>query len=197
VLLADGAADDALGMIEQVLQQLEIDCRIDQKIEALTLQAMALQSLRRMEEALRSCDDALTLAAPEGYLQFFLLLGRGIHGLLVALKRQKMQRGAQMTSDDRAQLKFLDSILDRIAQGPREKNPDRKKLKDLNVQVDFSQREIEVLQWLSRGLSYAEIAGKLTISENTLRTYIKRVYYKLEVNNRIQAVNKAKDLEVL
>ncbi len=197
VLLADGAANEALEMINRVLAQLEIDSRIDQKIEALTLRALALQDLRKMDESLRACEDAISLAAPEGYLQFFLLLGRGMQGLLATLKRQKLQRSTVLTSEERASLTFIDVVLNRIALGSRSKHHPWKELSGINAQVDFSQREVEVLQWLSRGLSYAEIAGKLTISENTLRTYVKRVYYKLEVNNRLQAVNKAKDLEIL
>lgn len=197
VLLADGAANEALEMINQVLAQLEIDDRNDQKIEALTLQALALRDLRRMDDALSSCYEALCLAVPEGYLQFFLLLGRGIQGLLVMLKRQKLQQSAVLSSEERVVLKFTDVIINRITLGYRTRKTSRKGMQDISAQVDFSQREVEVLQWLSRGLSYAEIASKLIISENTLRTYIKRVYYKLEVNNRLQAVNKAKDLEIL
>jgi LuxR family maltose regulon positive regulatory protein len=119
VLLADGAAEEAFETIGRVLAQLEIDSRIDQKIEALTLQALALQDLRKMDEALRACEDAISLAAPEGYLQFFLLLGRGMQGLLVTLKRHKLQRSTVLTSEDRAALTFIDVILNRFALASR------------------------------------------------------------------------------
>ena len=58
-------------------------------------------------------------------------------------------------------------------------------------------RELEVVQSLAAGLSYAEIAQKLVITENTLKSHIKNIYTKLEVNNRTQAVNRAGELGIL
>ena len=49
-------------------------------------------------------------------------------------------------------------------------------------------REREVVTLLAEGYSYAQIAGQLGISENTLKTHIKRIYSKLKVHNRTQAV---------
>jgi DNA-binding NarL/FixJ family response regulator len=54
----------------------------------------------------------------------------------------------------------------------------------------LSEREAQVLAALAKGLLYKEIAIHLKISENTVRTYIKRVYEKLHVNSRTEAVAK-------
>jgi len=51
-------------------------------------------------------------------------------------------------------------------------------------------REYEVLDHLASGLSDREIAEKLIVSEETARTYTKRLLRTLEVNNRVQAVLK-------
>ena len=56
---------------------------------------------------------------------------------------------------------------------------------------DLSEREREVLDLLSQGLMYKEIAEKLGISFETVRTYIRRVYEKLHVRTRTEAVAKA------
>jgi DNA-binding NarL/FixJ family response regulator len=54
----------------------------------------------------------------------------------------------------------------------------------------LSPREREVLDYLSRGYLYKEIAAKLAISYDTVHTYIRRVYEKLQVHSRTEAVAK-------
>jgi DNA-binding NarL/FixJ family response regulator len=53
---------------------------------------------------------------------------------------------------------------------------------------ELSQRELEVLEELAHGLPNAEIAAKLTVSENTVRFHLKNIYEKLSVTNRTEAV---------
>jgi len=55
----------------------------------------------------------------------------------------------------------------------------------------LSGRENEVLQLLSKGLLYKEIAEKLGISVGTIRQHIHKIYEKLHVQNRTEAINKA------
>ena len=55
---------------------------------------------------------------------------------------------------------------------------------------NLSQREQEVLDLLSRGLIYKEIAEKLGISYETVHTYVRRIYEKLQVRTRTEAVAK-------
>ena len=56
---------------------------------------------------------------------------------------------------------------------------------------ELSEREREVLDLLSQGLMYKEISDKLGISFETVRTYIRRIYEKLQVRTRTEAVAKA------
>ncbi len=55
---------------------------------------------------------------------------------------------------------------------------------------NLSQREQEVLDCLSKGFLYKEIADKLSISYETVHTYIRRIYEKLQVRTRTEAVAK-------
>jgi DNA-binding NarL/FixJ family response regulator len=51
-------------------------------------------------------------------------------------------------------------------------------------------REKEILEFLSRGLMYKEIAAQLFLSPETVRKHVYHIYEKLHVNNRVAAVNK-------
>jgi len=55
---------------------------------------------------------------------------------------------------------------------------------------NLSEREQQVLDLLSQGLMYKEIADKLQISYETVHTYIRRIYEKLRVRTRTEAVAK-------
>src|SRR5690606_11756563 len=68
--------------------------------------------------------------------------------------------------------------------------------KPLNISVkseDFgiTKREIELLEQLKSGLSYEQIATNLFISIGTVQKHISNVYGKLQVNNKVEAVQKA------
>ena len=54
----------------------------------------------------------------------------------------------------------------------------------------LSTREREILEHLSRGLMYKEIAAELFLSPETVRKHVYHIYEKLHVNNRVAAVNK-------
>lgn len=60
-----------------------------------------------------------------------------------------------------------------------------------DAKENLSDREREVLQWLSKGFSYKEIAEKLFISVETVRTHIRNIYEKLHASNKMEALRKA------
>ena len=61
----------------------------------------------------------------------------------------------------------------------------------------MSKRELDVLLWMSKGLSNEEIAEKLFISLNTVKTHSSNIFSKLDVKRRTQAVEKAKNLKII
>jgi DNA-binding CsgD family transcriptional regulator len=63
--------------------------------------------------------------------------------------------------------------------------------------LGLSKREMEVLQLMAEGLSNHEIASRLFVSLNTIKTHSSKVFEKLEVNRRTQAVDKAKKLSLI
>lgn len=60
-------------------------------------------------------------------------------------------------------------------------------------EIKLTNREIEVLEQLSKGLSYNVIADNLFLSPGTVRKHIENIYTKLQVHNKLEAIQKAKD----
>jgi DNA-binding CsgD family transcriptional regulator len=63
--------------------------------------------------------------------------------------------------------------------------------------LGLSKRELEVLQFMARGLSNQQIAGQLFVSLNTIKTHAARIFEKMEVQRRTQAVEMAKRLSII
>jgi two-component system, NarL family, response regulator LiaR len=60
-------------------------------------------------------------------------------------------------------------------------------------ELGITPRELEILELIAAGLSNKEIAGKLYVSENTVKTHSARVFGKLSAKRRTQAVQRAKE----
>jgi NarL family two-component system response regulator LiaR len=65
------------------------------------------------------------------------------------------------------------------------------------ARLGLSRRELEVLQLMAEGLSNHQIAERLFVSLNTIKTHSSKVFEKLEVQRRTQAVDKAKRLNLI
>jgi len=63
--------------------------------------------------------------------------------------------------------------------------------------LGISKREHEVLELIAQGLSNQEIADKLFVSLNTVKTHTSNLFMKLEVSRRTQAIQKAKELRLI
>jgi len=65
------------------------------------------------------------------------------------------------------------------------------------ARLEISKRELEVLELMASGLSNQEIADKLFLSLNTVKTHTSNVFLKLSVRRRTQAIQKAKELSLI
>jgi DNA-binding NarL/FixJ family response regulator len=91
--------------------------------------------------------------------------------------RELYEGGAPMSSQ----------IARKVVAAFQEKNPAVVNTEELD---ELSNREKEILEFLSRGLMYKEIAAQLYLSPETVRKHVYHIYEKLHVNNRVAAVNK-------
>lgn len=65
------------------------------------------------------------------------------------------------------------------------------------AELGISQRELEVLELISQGLSNQEIGERLFISESTIKTHVSNLFVKLDVKRRTQAVTRAKEWKII
>ena len=63
--------------------------------------------------------------------------------------------------------------------------------------LGISARELEVLELLAAGRSNKEIASRLDVSPNTVKTHVAKLYDKLEVKRRTEAILRARELEII
>lgn len=97
------------------------------------------------------------------------------------------------------------SIVIGIYFGNKRSAPKQKVLVKAPVELDLSmvktlnisEREYEVLELISQGFSNKEIGEKLFLSESTIKTHVSNLLLKLDAKRRTQAVNRAKDLNII
>lgn len=64
-------------------------------------------------------------------------------------------------------------------------------------EINLTPREIQVLEHLSKGLKYKNIAENLFLSEGTIRKHVENIYTKLQVHNKLEAIQKAKNNKLI
>ena len=175
---------EALQTIDDLLLDLVKGKRRKHKIEAMIIKSLILQKMNRMDEAVGIIHEAIHLAAGEGFVQVFLNEGGGI--------RELLEKAREMEYSDIGVQVFVLQLLENIQLIVRQELDQNGASPD-----QLTQREIEVLECLASGTSYFQAAEILSISRNTLKTHTKRIYQKLGVNGLLQALNKAKELNLL
>ncbi|MBP7686265.1 MAG: AAA family ATPase [Thermoflexales bacterium] len=169
-----------LALLERLLHAAEAGGRNGSVIEILIVQALAHQAQQDLPHALDSLERALTLAEPEGYSQLFVDEGVPLAELL-----RKLEGGKRQT--------YIHHLL--VAFGVEELQPSP--LSPQPLIEPLSERELEVLKLLGTELSGPEMARRLSVSLNTLRTHTKNIYSKLGANNRRAAIRRAEELKLL
>jgi LuxR family maltose regulon positive regulatory protein len=182
VYLAKGEPENALLVLEHIQTPAEAEGRCKHVIEIYTLKSLALQALKRSQEALEHVEQALRLAEGEDFKRVFLDCAFFEKGVPIQQLLYKAAESGVVPG-------FTGKLLVAFPLIATDKQEHGKDLVE-----PLSKRELEVLECLARGLTNHEIAQELIISLDTVKTHTGNIYSKLGVNSRTQAVIKAKAL---
>jgi LuxR family maltose regulon positive regulatory protein len=181
-LLSQREFGESLKLLEHLLEAAEAGGRISRVIEIKLLQALSLHGREDNGEAISRLQEALILAEPEGFIRTFVDEGLPMEALLKRLKLEN-ERLKEHTQKLLIAFRIQTTAPSAISPQPL---------------IDpLSERELEVLQLISEGLTNQQIAERLYLSLHTIKVHASNIYSKLGVHNRSQAGSRARELGML
>ena len=151
-------------------------------VEFLVLQAMAWDGLSRPEKASAGLERALLLSRGEGIVRPFVDAGRALIPYLRQLKKRESSRAS------------VSAILSALEDHG---DPAAGVTTTGGISESFHHREVQILELASQGLRNREIGKHLFLSEETVKWYMKRLFCKLGVRTRTEAISSARKLGLL
>jgi len=185
VLLAQGDSSATLAVLEPFRQQMEARGWVDERLKAMVLQAVALHLKGEKAPAAQLLGDALALAEPGGFIRIFVDEGAP----MVQLLREAASHGVMPD--------YIGKLL-AVFEAEKRKREDKPDLDPAQLLVEpLSPRELEVLQLIAQGLSNHEICERLFLALDTVKGHNRRIFDKLQVQRRTEAIARARELGLL
>ena len=183
----ESSIHEVMVLLGRLLEAAEEGGRMGSVIEILVLHALAYRAQDDLLRALAPLERALTLAEPEEYVRIFVDEGVPMAQLL----SEATARG--IMSDYTARLL---AVLEAEGKSAGEPCPPTATPAQLLVEP-LSRRELEVLRLIAQGLSNRQIGERLFLALDTVKGHNRRIFGKLSVQRRIEAVEKARFLGIL
>ena len=185
VRLAEDDPSAALAALDPLRRQMEAKNWEDERLQIMVLQAIAYHAQGEKDEAVKLLADALALAEPGGFIRIFVDEGLPMARLL----SEASSRGIMPDYTVR-----LLAVLEAEAH----KSEEEYYLPPAQPLVEpLSQRELEVLRLIAQGLSNREISERLYLALDTVKGHNRKIFGKLLVQRRTEAVEKARSLSIL
>lgn len=185
-LITTGHPSDTLDLLDRLYTNANERGHISRVIEILNLQALAMQAAGDTQQALNALEQSLNLAGPRGFLYTFINEGPSMARLLHDALSRNLSR------------EYVHKLLNYFPVEQPKMNRQQQMISQGSELIELlTDRELDVLRLIAAGLSRQEIASKLFVSVNTIKTHARNIYQKLGVNNQIQAVSKARNLGLL
>jgi LuxR family maltose regulon positive regulatory protein len=176
-LLADGHPRDAESVLVSLRGRPDLH---GDGVEVWLLTALVADRLREDNRALDALQRSVQLARAEGVRRPFVVLG-------TERLPRLLDRLAQV---DSGTVEFAAELLADLRTDPTDPTSDA-------LVEPLTDRELSVLRHLPTMMTNAEIATELYLSVNTVKAHLKRIYRKLEVMNRRDAVHRARELGLI
>lgn len=181
-LLFQGRFEKALEISQQLLEISDKEKIKVRTMSSLGDVALALYGLGKEKEAFSKLNQMLKLTEPEHYVYPFISKGN----IMKEFLRKAQLQGIKTD--------FMQTVLTAFPKPHRLAG-----FESVNAQLPepLTEREIDILRLLDSSKSSNEIAVELVVAVSTIRTHIKNIYRKLDVNHRIDAIQKAKKLGII
>ncbi len=189
VLLAKNQGDAAEKQISAVISQYPHGILSVPLMRPRIVLAKALFDQHKINQAIQIMKEAIRLAASEQFYRPFLESSTLCMPLL-----SLMLQTENMTGETQAFIKHVMRLSNYIGSTLQISQAE---IEQLSASASISPREQEVLRLMSAGCSNREMAMRLSISESTVKTHVGNIYYKLNVNSRVQAITYAKELKLV
>ena len=187
LLMAQGKSQEALDMLISLHDAALKAKRTRNSLEIQTLMARAYAANDQLQEARHILHTVLMITHTEGYLRLFLDEGEAMATLL---------RGLAPYMREKHLMTYLQTILQAFAR--EQKRPVAPPVPFSSPLIELlSSQEQRVLRLLVAGRTNPEIARELIVSVNTIRTQVQSIYRKLNVHNRFEASDIARQLQLL
>lgn len=191
VLLAQGNPSDALKLLELFRQQMEEKDWQDERLRAVVLQAVALYLSGDKKTAVEVLGEALVLAEPNGFIRLFLDEGVPMAELLSTAAAQAIHQD------------YVTRLLTAFEPDLKDKQTQafvpglRSSMIGSALVEPLSPREFEILRLLAKGLSNQQICERLYLALDTVKGHNRKIFDKLNVNSRSEAIARAHELNLL
>jgi LuxR family maltose regulon positive regulatory protein len=182
LLLAQGKREAAAKLLQELYDSAIQFGAILAAIQIRIYQAVAADN---EAAALGFLSEALTMAEPEGIIRFFVDEGKLIKPLLEKALSQRITP------------EFTRKLLNIIEAEERQRQARQRAAVPPPAPGLLSERELEVLRLLADDIPNKRIAAKLSVSLGTVKTHVHHTIAKLEVKDRRQAVQRAKELKLI
>jgi len=185
VHLAEGDTSAALALLSAYQQQVEAKDWKDERLKVMVLQAVALHKHGETEHAMQLLGEVLALAQPGGFIRLFIDEGIPMAQLLSEAETRGMKPDYV-------------GKLQEVFETEKQKNHDKSDLSPAQPLIEpLSQRELEVLRLIAQGLTNDEIGKRLFLALDTVKGHNRRIYDKLQVQRRTEAIARARELGLL
>lgn len=178
----------------RILELLKLPCiregYLGSIVEISLVQALTESKRGNRLTALHHLHEALVIGEQNRYVRSFLDEGNAMAHLLKEYALQK-NMSTNQTDWEGVSQEYLQELQSLFKKSVRSKQRGEH---DSSLLTPLTPKETEVLQLLGLGASNKEIAHQLALSEGTVKIYLNRIYSKLDVASRTQALLKAQDL---
>jgi LuxR family maltose regulon positive regulatory protein len=184
VYLAQGDPAAALAVLEPARRQMEAKGWEDERLKVMLLQALAFQAHGQQDQAVQLLGDALAPAQLGGFIRSFVDEGKPMAQLLAQAAARGMMPG------------YIGALL-AACDADAQQRSDTAAPRDQPLVEPLSLRELEILQLIAQGLSNQAISERLFLALSTVKGHNQRIFDKLQVQRRTEAIARARELGLL